>query len=154
MDQYFLRIERLSQNKAISSRVRFMLRDVCEMRKNNWVPRRKDNAPKTIAEIHLEAQEEKDRQAIELQRMSQENRQQGRRSERQDRSQRVDADGWQSVPAKANSMDPNKMKITKQQLGDDIQLGPGRGYGGWGRGAAGGRNYSQEADRPQTSMNR
>ena len=154
MDQYFLRIERLSKNTTIASRVRFMLRDVVDLRANNWVPRRDDNNPKTIAEIHQEAQEEKDKQQIQLARMAQENRQQGRRSDRQDRGQRVDADGWQSVPAKANSMDPNKMKITKQQLGDDIQLGPGRGFGGWGRGASAGRVYSQEADRPQASMNR
>ena len=30
MDQYFLRIERLSKNTTIASRVRFMLRDVVD----------------------------------------------------------------------------------------------------------------------------
>ena len=112
MDQYFLRIEKLSQNKSTAARVRFMLRDVIDLRANNWVPRRDDNAPKTIAEIHQEAQDEKDKQVVQRERIAQENRSQGRRQDRQDRG-RVDAEGWQSVPAKANSMDPNKMKITK-----------------------------------------
>ena len=41
------------------------------------------------------------------------------------------------------------------QMDDNIQLGPGgRAFGGWGRGAGGGRNVSQEAERPQSSSNR
>jgi len=34
-----------------------MLEDVIELRLNKWVPRRKDDNPKTIKEIHREAEE-------------------------------------------------------------------------------------------------
>ena len=34
-----------------------MLEDVIELRANKWVPRRKDDNPKTIKEIHREAEE-------------------------------------------------------------------------------------------------
>ena len=38
---YFQRISLLSQNKALDSRHRFMLQDLIELRRNNWVLRRK-----------------------------------------------------------------------------------------------------------------
>lgn len=39
----------------ISSRIRFMLQDVIDLRANNWIPRRDDSNPKTIDEIQKEA---------------------------------------------------------------------------------------------------
>ena len=36
-----------------------MLRDVVELRANKWIPRREDYNPKTIDQIHKEAQMEK-----------------------------------------------------------------------------------------------
>lgn len=42
----------------VSSRVRFMLQDVIELRHNKWVPRREDNNPKTIDQITKEAERE------------------------------------------------------------------------------------------------
>lgn len=50
-----------SDNKKhpkISSRVRFMLMDVIELRKNKWVPRRNDVNPKTMVQIQKEAEQE------------------------------------------------------------------------------------------------
>jgi translation initiation factor 4G len=38
---YFKRIESLSNNDALDTRHRFMLRDLIELRRNNWVLRRK-----------------------------------------------------------------------------------------------------------------
>lgn len=55
MDEYWTKIEQAGKNKILASRLRFMLKDVVEQRKNNWVPRRKVSGPKTIGEIHLEA---------------------------------------------------------------------------------------------------
>eukprot|EP01102_Stenamoeba_stenopodia_P005462 TRINITY_DN1613_c0_g1_i1.p1 TRINITY_DN1613_c0_g1~~TRINITY_DN1613_c0_g1_i1.p1 ORF type:complete len:1150 (+),score=239.88 TRINITY_DN1613_c0_g1_i1:98-3547(+) len=57
MKEYFQRIKELSTNKNLESRIRFMLEDVIELRANKWVPRRKDDNPKTIKEIHREAEE-------------------------------------------------------------------------------------------------
>uniref|UniRef100_A0A8D9EQJ7 Eukaryotic translation initiation factor 4 gamma 3 n=1 Tax=Cacopsylla melanoneura TaxID=428564 RepID=A0A8D9EQJ7_9HEMI len=59
---YFLRMEDLASkrnNNNISSRVRFMLLDVIDLRKNKWVPRRNENRPKTIQQIQYEADTEK-----------------------------------------------------------------------------------------------
>ncbi|XP_063379747.1 eukaryotic translation initiation factor 4 gamma 2 [Cydia fagiglandana] len=39
MDQYFARIETLSHSQELQPRIRFMLRDVVELRRGGWVPR-------------------------------------------------------------------------------------------------------------------
>lgn len=39
MDQYFARIETLSASRELAPRIRFMLRDVVELRRSGWVPR-------------------------------------------------------------------------------------------------------------------
>lgn len=40
MDQYFSRMKVLADNPELPRRIRFMLRDVIELRGNNWVPRK------------------------------------------------------------------------------------------------------------------
>jgi translation initiation factor 4G len=37
---YFSEIEKIISNEQISSRVRFLLQDLVDLRKNNWKPRR------------------------------------------------------------------------------------------------------------------
>ena len=60
MEQYFEQIGKIIAAKKISLTVIFMLRDLVELRDNKWVPRREDNYnPKTIDQIHKEAQMEK-----------------------------------------------------------------------------------------------
>lgn len=44
--------------QALSSRVRFMLRDILELRKSKWVPRRQKEEAKKISEIHAAAHAE------------------------------------------------------------------------------------------------
>ena len=44
MDQYFDQINKIISGKKTSSRVSFMLRDVVDLRKNKWVPRRGENS--------------------------------------------------------------------------------------------------------------
>lgn len=60
MDQYFERIRSFSLHVELPSRIRFMLQDIGELRANKWVPRHvsKDNGPRTITEIRLEASDE------------------------------------------------------------------------------------------------
>ena len=42
-----------------------MLRDVVDLRKNNWVPRREEHYnPKTIDQIHKEAKQEQEKTTI------------------------------------------------------------------------------------------
>lgn len=50
----------------IPSRIRFMIQDVIDLRKNNWIPRRVDNKPKLIYEIENDAKNEAIEQSMSL----------------------------------------------------------------------------------------
>jgi translation initiation factor 4G len=43
MDQYFDRMAMLAENQELPLRIRFMLRDSIELRRNRWVPRKATN---------------------------------------------------------------------------------------------------------------
>ncbi|XP_015180094.1 PREDICTED: eukaryotic translation initiation factor 4 gamma 1 isoform X3 [Polistes dominula] len=62
MQDYFCKmseiVSRRGQSK-ISSRIRFMLQDVIDLRANKWVPRRDDSNPKTIDQIQKEVESER-----------------------------------------------------------------------------------------------
>lgn len=58
MNQYFERIDMISKKPELPSRIRFMLRDVIDLRNNNWRPRpfqREDNVPQTLSKLREEA---------------------------------------------------------------------------------------------------
>uniref|UniRef100_K3WQU0 MI domain-containing protein n=1 Tax=Globisporangium ultimum (strain ATCC 200006 / CBS 805.95 / DAOM BR144) TaxID=431595 RepID=K3WQU0_GLOUD len=62
--QYYAVIKALSKDSArLSTRIRFMLQDLLDLRKNNWVARRKEAKAMTIAEVHAEAKREADEKA-------------------------------------------------------------------------------------------
>ncbi|OTF76968.1 dihydrolipoyllysine-residue succinyltransferase, mitochondrial-like, partial [Euroglyphus maynei] len=50
LDQYFDRMNTYSRSNEINSRIKFMLLDVIELRKNNWIPRQKDVLQSSISE--------------------------------------------------------------------------------------------------------
>lgn len=66
---YFKLIKKFSQDTSINSRIRFMYRDLADLRSNKWVPRRKEETAKTIAEIRKDIEKEEAQQ----QRQSQQN---------------------------------------------------------------------------------
>ncbi|XP_004514194.1 eukaryotic translation initiation factor 4G-like isoform X2 [Cicer arietinum] len=66
MDVYFERLKILSNNMNLSSRLRFMLKDVIDLRKNRWQQRRKIDGPKKIEEVHRDAVQERQAQAGRL----------------------------------------------------------------------------------------
>ncbi|XP_061347457.1 eukaryotic translation initiation factor isoform X1 [Gastrolobium bilobum] len=55
-DVYFSRLKELSTNPQLALRLRFMVRDVLDLRACNWIPRREEVRAKTITEIHSEAE--------------------------------------------------------------------------------------------------
>ncbi|RLM64959.1 hypothetical protein C2845_PM16G15390 [Panicum miliaceum] len=55
MDIYFDLIQKLSTNLKLSSRIRFILEDVIDLRKNKWRLRRKVEGPKKIDEVRKDA---------------------------------------------------------------------------------------------------
>jgi len=59
LSEYFTKMKEISQKRGeISSRVRFMLRDVIDLRQGKWIPRRNDSNPKTMDQIQKEAEKE------------------------------------------------------------------------------------------------
>lgn len=66
MNQYFSVLDGIVQKRKVSNRIRFMIQDVVDLRKNNWKPRREDNNPKTIDQIHKDAIREREEQEREL----------------------------------------------------------------------------------------
>ncbi|KAL3683609.1 hypothetical protein R1sor_001631 [Riccia sorocarpa] len=57
IDTYFRRMETLSENYKLSSRLRFMLKDVIDLRRNGWQERRKVEGPQRIDDIHRDARQ-------------------------------------------------------------------------------------------------
>ncbi|KAF4529254.1 hypothetical protein B566_EDAN017495, partial [Ephemera danica] len=58
LSRHFQRMQSIVDARKTSSRIRFMLQDVMELRANKWQPRRGDLNPKTMGEIAKEAERE------------------------------------------------------------------------------------------------
>lgn len=57
IDSYFASMKQLTNTQSLASRMRFMVRDVLDLRANKWIPRREEIKAKTINEIHSEAEQ-------------------------------------------------------------------------------------------------
>uniref|UniRef100_A0A668A827 Eukaryotic translation initiation factor 4 gamma 1 n=1 Tax=Myripristis murdjan TaxID=586833 RepID=A0A668A827_9TELE len=111
MDQYFNQMEKIIKERKTSSRIRFMLQDVLDLRRNNWVPRRGDQGPKTIDQIHKEAELEEHREQMKVQQALISKKESGRSNLPQD-------EGWNTVPisTKNRPIDTSRLsKITKRE---------------------------------------
>ncbi|KAG1932736.1 eukaryotic translation initiation factor 4 gamma 1 isoform X2 [Pimephales promelas] len=161
MDQYFHQMEKIIKERKTSSRIRFMLQDVIDLRRNNWVPRRGDLGPKTIEQIHKEAELEEHREQAKVQQqlMTKKDGRGGGGGDRGgggdgrggggggmgsrggshtpgSRGNQAPDDGWNTVPisTKNRPIDPTRLsKITKPGALDfnNQLLAPG-GKGTWG----------------------
>ncbi|XP_067302408.1 eukaryotic translation initiation factor 4 gamma 3 isoform X9 [Pseudorasbora parva] len=152
MDQYFNQMEKIVKERKTSSRIRFMLQDVIDLRLHNWVSRRADLGPKTIEQIHKEAklEEQEEQRKVHQQLLSKDNK-------RRPAVQREET--WSTVPMTKNSrtIDPTKIpKISKSTIDDKIQLGP-RAQLNWMKGSSGGagaKASESDVSRPSASLNR
>ncbi|KAM9358888.1 eukaryotic translation initiation factor 4 gamma 1 [Symphorus nematophorus] len=177
MDQYFNQMEKIIKERKTTSRIRFMLQDVLDLRRNNWVPRRGDQGPKTIDQIHKEAEMEEHREQMKVQQALVSKKESssgpggrmgggpggrggphtpGRGAPPQD-------EGWNTVPISKNRpIDTSRLsKITKTPVLDfnNQLLAPGgKGtWGSWGKGSSGGTSAkpadsgSEAGGRPATS---
>mmetsp|Transcript_2928 Transcript_2928/g.4417 ORF Transcript_2928/g.4417 Transcript_2928/m.4417 type:complete len:409 (+) Transcript_2928:36-1262(+) len=75
IELYFDRIEVLSNDNALTSRSRFMYKDLIELRLNGWQARRKQETAKTLDEIRKDAARE---EYLTQQQQQQQQQQQGR----------------------------------------------------------------------------
>ncbi|XP_058601901.1 eukaryotic translation initiation factor 4 gamma 1a isoform X4 [Onychostoma macrolepis] len=161
MDQYFHQMEKIIKEKKTSSRIRFMLQDVLDLRKNNWVPRRGDLGPKTIDQIHKEAEMEEHREQIKVQQqlLSKKDSSQGRGGRggphsSGGRGSQTQDEGWNIVPisTKNRPIDTSRLsKITKPGDFNNQLLAPGGkgSWGSWGKGSSGGTGAKSTGDQDQ-----
>ncbi|EEP77327.1 predicted protein [Uncinocarpus reesii 1704] len=68
MNAYFERIAKMVQTPGLPSRLRFMLLDIIDLRKANWVSKDADKGPKTIQEIREAAARAQQEQEMERKR--------------------------------------------------------------------------------------
>ncbi|NXW40120.1 IF4G1 factor, partial [Nyctiprogne leucopyga] len=162
MDQYFNQMEKIIKEKKTSSRIRFMLQDVIDLRRNSWVPRRGDQGPKTIDQIHKEAEMEEHREHIKVQQLMSKDKRRGPPgpSSSSGRGSLIADDGWNTVPiSKGNRpIDTSRLtKITKPgSIDSSNQLFAPGGRLSWGKGSSGGSgakpaDSASDSGRPATS---
>ncbi|KAJ3602527.1 hypothetical protein NHX12_030280, partial [Muraenolepis orangiensis] len=168
MDQYFRQMEKIVKERKTSSRIRFMLQDIIDLRLHDWVSRRADQGPKTIEQIHKEAkiEEQEEQRKVHQQMLNKDTKrrpgrqvlissqpteeaqvppQRGEQRDREQREQRDQREPWSTVPMTKNSrtIDPTKiMMISKPQMDEKIQLGP---QVSWIMGSSGGAKASDSA---------
>ncbi|KAK9827674.1 hypothetical protein WJX81_006915 [Elliptochloris bilobata] len=58
LEGYFAVLERWAKSRTLPSRTKFMIRDILDLRRSKWVPRRQKDQAKKISEIHAAAQAE------------------------------------------------------------------------------------------------
>ncbi|KAK1878600.1 Eukaryotic translation initiation factor 4 gamma 1 [Dissostichus eleginoides] len=139
MDQYFAQIDKIIKEKKTSSRIRFMLQDVLDLRRSNWVPRRGDQGPKTIDQIHKEAELEEQKEMMK-----------GGRGTSQPQDE-----GWNTVPISKNRpIDTTRLsKITKPgslDFNNQLLAPGGKGmWGSWGKGSSGGTGAKPAIGEPE-----
>uniref|UniRef100_A0A9J8CEE3 Eukaryotic translation initiation factor 4 gamma 1-like n=1 Tax=Cyprinus carpio carpio TaxID=630221 RepID=A0A9J8CEE3_CYPCA len=159
MDQYFNQMEKITKERKTSSRIRFMLQDVLDLRRSNWVPRRGDQGPKTIEQIHKEAELEEHREQVKVQQqlLKKDSRSaggggggggmgpRGGPHTPGSRGNQAPDDGWNTVPisTKNRPIDPTRLsKITKPgalDFNNQLLAPGGKGtWGSWGKGSSGG----------------
>ena len=63
-DHYLGKMEELVNDKKVPARVRYLIQDVIDLRKSNWIPRREKAGPKTLDQIHKEVEKEKTQQQV------------------------------------------------------------------------------------------
>ncbi|XP_046850821.1 eukaryotic translation initiation factor 4 gamma 3-like isoform X2 [Xenia sp. Carnegie-2017] len=154
--QYFDKINKIIIAKKVSSRVIFMLRDVVDLRDNKWIPRREEHVnPKTIDQIHKEAEMEKQQEQKLVSQLPAKDKQQLKKgsSGGRDSPKPVANDGWITTGkgGKSQPIDQNKLRnMAKRANNEQISLGPSSRFGQWGRGSSAGlNNSSQEQEQPQ-----
>ncbi|XP_061776363.1 eukaryotic translation initiation factor 4 gamma 1a isoform X2 [Nerophis ophidion] len=172
MDQYFNQMDKIIKERKTSSRIRFMLQDVLDLRKSNWVPRRGDQGPKTIDQIHKEAEMEERREQFKVQQQLMSKKEagggrlggnmggRGPHTPGGGRGSQPQDEGWNTVPITKNrTIDTHRLKITQADPTEinNQRLAPlGRStWGSWGKGSSGGTGAKPSGDqdpgRPATS---
>merc|ERR1712226_1076772 len=132
------KISNLSTNKKLPSRSRFMYKDLMDLRKNKWVPRRKEEKAKTLEEIKKDFEREERKQAEQS---AQNDRRGGNQSNyrgggRDNNNNRGSGD-YRQNDRRANSSMRQRQPKVQQTTDDDGFTTIAKGGGGGGAGGGG-----------------
>jgi len=178
---YFKEMRKLVDEKKTSSRVRFLLQDVIDLKVNGWKKRREDAGPKTIDQIHKEIEKEQLEQKLQQAVGGPPPPGRDRRDDRRDRDRDRDDhrrrsqkggpgggagaahpgdDSWQNVPtrvARAGYEKPDASRITKTANtrldADSMSFGPPRPAAGLGTWGRGSQS-AKTSRQEQSTQNR
>lgn len=137
LGEYFLKLERLADKKntvGISSRIRFMIQDLIELRLNNWTPRKlqRENKPLTMEEIKAQVAMEQYINKMDNKESARndpdrgQNRTgfyQGGGNGNNRRGNMVSEDGWSTAYSKSRPIKLDMNKLVNIQSNDEIVLG-------------------------------
>ncbi|KAL0277381.1 UNVERIFIED_CONTAM: hypothetical protein PYX00_004693 [Menopon gallinae] len=131
LSNYFKKLSDIAKNKGskkVSSRVRFMIQDLIDLRNNKWIPRRDDSNPKTIDQIQKEAERETMEMNLVLNSSQERNKRQDSRNslDYRKRGGGTDSSGWTTVPPRAKYfVDSDKLKLDHSEVdfGSAVRLG-------------------------------
>ncbi|CAO3614341.1 unnamed protein product [Cunninghamella echinulata] len=131
VDLFFKRMKtEMYHSPHLSSRVKFKILDLFDLQKNNWVPRRNNQTgPKTIAEIHEEAEREKQREKEMLKRTANRNhgasRQQSYHGNGKPLQKNSLNDGWNTVTGanNGNNQISNSGTLGRNKANDLLNFG-------------------------------
>ncbi|KAK3872667.1 hypothetical protein Pcinc_022262 [Petrolisthes cinctipes] len=158
-------LEKMVSQKQTSSRLKFLMMDVLDLRQNKWVPRREENKPRTKAQIQEEVTREEMDQQIALATYS------NHRDDRhRDRNRDRDRDHRRSGDNRAPQLrddgrimvtntkgrtpyDSSRLKNTlnkSKPVEKEISL-RGTGYSKWARGCSGGGSKDHDEGKQQES---
>ncbi|XP_057324765.1 eukaryotic translation initiation factor 4 gamma 3-like [Microplitis mediator] len=116
LSPYFTRLTEMTNQNGkdkISSRIRFMIQDVIDLRRNSWVPRYDNNNPKSMVQIQKEIETE---QIINSHLNASFNPPQDLRFNNRKKSAMGPTDGWNVVISKIKqsySIETSKLKINQ-----------------------------------------
>ncbi|KAH0567485.1 eukaryotic translation initiation factor 4 gamma 3-like [Cotesia glomerata] len=133
LSSYFKKLAELTNQKGvnkISSRIRFMIQDIIDLKSNKWITRHVDNNPKTISQIQKEVETE---QFINTHLNSSYNPSQDLRSDNRRRSlmgpPSYSSNGWSVAGSKSRqwyAVETSKLKINTSV--DEVTLGSKNSY--------------------------
>ncbi|XP_046917063.2 uncharacterized protein LOC124497453 [Dermatophagoides farinae] len=99
-DTLFNQLEKIYNEESetkVSPRIRFMILDLLELRKNKWIPRRKKEGPKLISQVHADMEMQQRMKNESANEMKKRQKQQQHQQHYQHQNNAQNNDEWQQV---------------------------------------------------------
>lgn len=141
LQPYFSNMQKIvnTKDKRVSSRIRFMLQDVIDLRSHNWVPRQQAANPKTMEQIQMEVEMEQFNKSSYMNYPSQKDDRPGNMNKRGGSKSANSDEGWSLASSRNTRMkqqsytvDAGKLKGIKRL--SEISLQPTTNAS-WSRGS-------------------